>query len=70
MTGNQEAKSLLSAAGIASDQDFETLSEAQLFVIRAEATTAYERKHGKPMPDSSSVYIRKRYALLQQRAGW
>lgn len=64
----RQAKALLSAAGITADQDFASLTEAQIVAIRAEAAVAYERKHGAPMPADSSSYIRKRYDLLQQRA--
>jgi hypothetical protein len=64
----QEAKTVLSAAGIAIGQDFNSLDPAQLNAICAEAAMAYERKHGKPMPADSMSYISKRYDLLQQRA--
>lgn len=64
----REAKTLLSAAGIAIDQDFSALSPDQLAAIRTEAAAAYLRKHGKPMPEDSSAYVRKRYDLLQLRA--
>lgn len=64
----RQAKTLLSAAGITTGQDFGSLTEAQVVAIRAEAAVAYERKHGGPMPNDSASYIRKRYDLLQQRA--
>jgi hypothetical protein len=64
----REAKIVLSAAGIATGQDFNSLDPAQLAAIRTEAAAAYQRKHGKPMPDDSASYIRKRYELLQMRA--
>jgi hypothetical protein len=63
-----EAKAVLSAAGIATGQEFDSLDTAQLAAIRSEAETAYQRKHGKPMPDESGSFIRKRYDLLQLRA--
>jgi dihydropteroate synthase len=65
---NSEAKAVLSAAGIAVDQDFNSLNPDQLAVIRTEAGAAYLRKHGEPMPADSASYIRKRYDLLRQRA--
>jgi hypothetical protein len=64
----REAKTVLSAANITDGQDFNSLDLAQLAAIRAEASVAYQRKHGKPMPDDSATYIRKRYELLQLRA--
>lgn len=64
----RQAKALLSAAGITAGQDFNSLTEAQAVAVRAEATVAYERKHGQPMPADSASYIRKRYDLLQRRA--
>jgi hypothetical protein len=64
----REAKVVLSAAGIATGQDFISLDSAQRAAIRAEAAAAYQRKHGKPMPNESATYIRKRYDLLQLRA--
>jgi hypothetical protein len=63
-----EAKSVLSAAGIAVDQDFNSLSPDQLAAVRTEAEAAYRRKHGEPMPGGGARYIRNRYDLLQQRA--
>jgi hypothetical protein len=63
-----EARGVLSAAGIAADQDFNSLSPDQLAAVRTEAEAAYLRKHGEPMPGGSASYIRKRYDLLQQRA--
>ncbi len=64
----REAKAVLSAAGIGTGQDFNSLDHAQLAAVRAEAAVAYLRKHGKPMPDDCASYIRKRYDLLQRRA--
>lgn len=64
----QEARNILSAAGITIGQDFSSLNPDQLAAVRIEAETSYERKHGKPMPADSLSYIRKRYDLLQQRA--
>jgi hypothetical protein len=63
-----EAQAILSAAGIAVDQHFNSLSPDQLTAVRAEAAAAYLRKHNEPMPGDSASYIRKRYGLLQQRA--
>ena len=62
---SREAKAVLSAAGIGTGQDFDSLDHAQLAAVRAEAATAYQRKHGRSMPPSSASYIRKRYDLLQ-----
>ena len=63
-----EARDVLSAANIAIGQDFNSLDGGQLAAISKEAGAAYQIKHGKPMPDDSAGYIRKRYHLLQQRA--
>jgi hypothetical protein len=65
---NSEAKAVLSAAGIAVDQDFNSLTPDQLAAVRAEAEAVYLRKHGEPMPADSASYIRKRYDLLRLRA--
>jgi hypothetical protein len=65
-----EAMGVLSAAGIAVDQDFDSLSPDHLAAVRREAESAYQRKHGEPMPSGrrQTSYMRKRYDLLQQRA--
>ncbi len=63
-----EAKAALSAAGIATGQDFKSLTPDQLAAVSVEAEATYVKKHGKPMPADSAIYIRKRYDLLQQRA--
>ena len=68
MNVKQAAKTTLSKAGIAAGQDFNSLGPFQVAAIHAEAAVAYERKHGKPMPDDSASFIRKRYDLLQMRA--
>lgn len=65
---NKEAKAVLSAAGITSSQSFDSLNADQIAAIRAEAALAYHAKHGKPMPEDSSSYIRKRFDLVQRRA--
>lgn len=63
----QEAQAILSSAGIAIGQDFDTLSPDQLGSVLAEAEAMHQRKYGKP-PADSAAFARKRYGLLQQRA--
>lgn len=66
-----EAKAVLSAAGIETGQRFDDLSPSQVDAIKAEAAAAYLHKHGKPMPAAAYTlrgFVRKRYDLLQQRA--
>lgn len=63
-----EARAVLSAVGIAVNQDFNSLSQEQHAAVSSEAAEAYQRKHGNPMPADSATYIRKRYDLLQMRA--
>jgi len=68
MKTTKEAKSLLSAASITSSQSFESLNEAQLAVVQAEAGEAYQQKYGKPISEASPTYLRKRFDLIQRRA--
>jgi hypothetical protein len=68
MNVKQEARAVLSAAGITTSQDFNSLAPAQLAAVRDEAATAYERKHGRPMSNGNAAYLRRRYDLLQLRA--
>lgn len=66
-----EAKAVLSAAGIEIGQTFDALSSSQVEAIMAEAAASYLRKHGKPTADAADTlrgFVRKRYDLLQQRA--
>jgi hypothetical protein len=64
----QHARDVLCAANITAGQDFDSLDTHQRAAISREASAVYQTKHGKPMPDDSARYIRKRYDLLQHRA--
>jgi hypothetical protein len=64
----REANELLRSAGITSSQSFESLNEAQLAIIQAEAGEAFQKKYGKPISDASPNYLRKRFELIQRRA--